>query len=89
MTSKRSSLWVALTYNLRRVAVGEGDSEAEFDAESTIDALAAAIRARGHEVVPCEATSELPRLLLEVAPDLVFNIAEGLRGLNREALVPA
>lgn len=89
MTSNRGSLRVALTYNLRRIAVGVGDSEAEFDAESTIDALAAAIRVQGHEVVPCEATSELPARLLSVAPELVFNIAEGLRGLNREALVPA
>ena len=86
-TSRR--LRVGLTYNLRRVAVGEGDSEAEFDAESTIDALAAAIRSAGHEVFPCEATSALPRQLSDLAPDLVFNIAEGLHGMSREAQVPA
>jgi D-alanine-D-alanine ligase len=82
-------LRVALTYNLRRVGVQQGDSEAEFDAPSTIEALGRAIGAQGHEVVACEANRELPRVLSEHSPDLVFNIAEGLSGINREAQVPA
>jgi D-alanine--D-alanine ligase len=89
MTASPERLRVGLTYNLRRVGLREGDSEAEFDAESTIDALAQAIRADGHEVFPCEATRALPRTLAELSPDLVFNIAEGQRGMNREAQVPA
>jgi D-alanine-D-alanine ligase len=36
-----------------------------------------------------EATPDLPRRLTDAAPDVVFNIAEGLRGRNREAQVPA
>jgi D-alanine-D-alanine ligase len=82
-------LKIGLAYNLRRVAVAEGDSEAEFDAPATIEALAHAIGAAGHDVVPCEADRTLPRVLSELAPDLVFNVSEGLHGLNREAQVPA
>jgi D-alanine-D-alanine ligase len=82
-------LRVALTFNLRRIGVAEGDSEAEFDAPPTIEALATAIRKQGYEVFPCEADRSLPRALSELRPDLVFNIAEGQNGLNREAQVPA
>jgi D-alanine-D-alanine ligase len=82
-------LKIGLAYNLRRVAVAEGDSEAEFDSATTIEALAHAIGKAGHDVVPCEADRSLPRVLSELAPDLVFNVSEGLSGLNREAQVPA
>jgi D-alanine-D-alanine ligase len=82
-------LKIGLAYNLRRVAVAEGDSEAEFDSAATIEALAHAIHVAGHDVVPCEADRSLPRVLSELAPDLVFNVSEGLTGLNREAQVPA
>lgn len=84
-----SQLIVGLTYNLRRIGVSEGDSEAEFDAPSTIEALSRAIKLQGHDVFPCEANAELPRVLSDLMPDLVFNVAEGLTGLNREAQVPA
>jgi D-alanine-D-alanine ligase len=87
MSKKR--LRVGLTFNLRRVGVSDGDSEAEFDAPTTIEAIAHAIKKQGHDVFPCEANRELPRVLSELAPDLVFNVAEGLSGLNREAQVPA
>jgi D-alanine-D-alanine ligase len=82
-------LRVGLVYNLRRVTVAEGDSEAEFDTPTTIDALAQAIAGQGHEVVKLEANAELPGALQKAEVDLVFNIAEGLSGMNREAQVPA
>jgi D-alanine-D-alanine ligase len=47
------------------------------------------VRAQGHEVLPLEADAELPLRLREARVDLVFNIAEGLTGINREAQVPA
>jgi D-alanine-D-alanine ligase len=86
---RAGQLRVALIYNLRRVTVAECDSEAEFDSEATIDAISAAIRAQGHDVLQLEATADLPHTLRESRPDLVFNIAEGLYGMNREAHVPA
>jgi D-alanine--D-alanine ligase len=40
-------------------------------------------------VVHLEATPDLPRVLAEADVDLIFNIAEGVEGRNREAQVPA
>jgi D-alanine-D-alanine ligase len=39
--------------------------------------------------VHLEATPDLPRVLAEADVDLIFNIAEGVEGRNREAQVPA
>jgi D-alanine-D-alanine ligase len=82
-------LRMGLVYNLRRVTVAEGDSEAEFDTPTTIEALCQAIRLQGHDVVTLEANAELPVALRDANVDVVFNIAEGLNGMNREAQVPA
>src|SRR5262249_58564397 len=65
------------------------DAEAEYDSPDTIAAISDAIASFGHAVVHLEATPDLPRLLAEADVDLVFNIAEGLVGRNREAQVPA
>ncbi len=87
----RERLRVGLLHNLRRpVAPGEDpQAQAEFDGQSTIDSIAEAIAAFGHEVVLLEATPELPTKLLTTRIDVAFNIAEGLRGRSREAQVPA
>jgi D-alanine-D-alanine ligase len=82
-------LRVALVYNLRRVTVAEGDSEAEFDTPTTIEALCQAIRVQGHDVIALEFNADLPMALRQANVDMVFNIAEGLHGMNREAQVPA
>ncbi|WP_437652911.1 D-alanine--D-alanine ligase family protein [Sorangium sp. So ce1182] len=101
--AKRSALRVGFTYNMKRgePAAAEGggagkagssamyDSEAEFDSPRTIQAIASAIESYGHTVVPLEATPDLPRALTAAGVDVVFNIAEGLRGRGREAQVPA
>lgn len=83
---------IGLTYDLREdyLALGYGDEEtAELDKPQTIDAIAAAIEAAGH--VP-ERIGNHVALMAALAAgrrwDLVFNIAEGLRGLGRESLVP-
>jgi len=78
---------VGFTYNVKRVATG--DDEAEWDPPETIIAIANALARQGHIVVHLEATPDLPRVLAEADVDLIFNIAEGVEGRNREAQVPA
>ena len=66
----------------------KSDVYAEWDSAETIDAVASALSALG-DVIRIEATEELPARLRSERPDIVFNIAEGLHGTNREAHVPA
>jgi D-alanine-D-alanine ligase len=84
------ALRIGFSYNVKRVdSKGGDDTEAEYDAPETIDSIRDAIESYGHMVVPLEATAELPRQLMDARLDLVFNIAEGVSGRNREAAVPA
>jgi D-alanine-D-alanine ligase len=69
-------------------APSDDDEYAEWDSAETIDAVADALGALG-EVVRLEATPDFPERLRHAGVDIVFNIAEGLRGVNREAHVPA
>ncbi len=90
--SKKSDhrLRVGFTYNMQRASTKSGDdAEAEYDPPETINAIRAALESLGHEVVELEANSDLPHKLTDSHVDLVFNIAEGLSGRNREAQVPA
>jgi D-alanine-D-alanine ligase len=64
------------------------DEYAEWDSADTIAAVERAL-ARHGEVIRLEATDDFPQMLRDARPDIVFNIAEGLRGPNREAHVPA
>jgi len=83
---------VALTYNLIQPDMlrdGPLDRIAEYDSEETISALLAALRAGGHEVIPLEADEAIAEKLKSAKPDIVFNIAEGIRGESRESHVPA
>ena len=64
------------------------DLGAEFEDERTIRALLEAIRACGHEVLPVPLGSDFAQAIAKIDPDLVFNIAEGIRGSARESLVP-
>jgi D-alanine-D-alanine ligase len=83
-------LRIGFSYNVKRVSSkGGNDTEAEYDAPETIEAIRDALESYGHVVVPLEATAELPRQLMDAPVDLVFNIAEGVAGRNREAAVPA
>lgn len=84
---KRSALRVGFTYNMKRG--DDADAEAEFDSPKTIAAITAAIESYGHSVIALEANADLPHALTAAMPDVVFNIAEGLRGRGREAQVPA
>lgn len=87
--AKRNTLRVGLAFNMKRIDSHEGDDrEAEYDAPETIQAITRAIESHGHTVVPLEATPDFPRLLMASSVDVVFNIAEGISGRNREAQVP-
>jgi D-alanine-D-alanine ligase len=93
MPARRSAqrLRVGLAYNVRRTAelTPDRDQDAEYDTPQTIAAIREAVESYGHTVVELEATPELSTLLPAAAVDVVFNIAEGMGGRNREAQVPA
>jgi D-alanine-D-alanine ligase len=67
---------------------GPADLYAEWDDEVTVAAIEAALAEAG-EVTRLEATEDFPLRLHEAKPDIVFNVAEGLWGPNREAHVPS
>src|SRR5256885_2119263 len=64
------------------------DAFAEWDSPDTIAAVEHALGGLG-EVVRLDATPDFPQRLRNARPDIVFNMAEGLTGQNREAHVPA
>ena len=82
-----------MTYDLRDdyLRAGYGEEEtAEFDREDTIDAIETSLGELGHEAVRIGNVKALVQRLNDGDRwDLVFNIAEGLRGYGREAQVPA
>lgn len=84
---------VGLTYDLRDeyLALGYDNQEtAEFDRPDTIDAIDKSLRGLGHTTERIGNVMHLTRILASGSRwDLVFNIAEGLRGFGREAQVPA
>src|SRR6266566_2012696 len=64
------------------------DEFAEWDSPATIAAVESALSRLG-KVVRLEANEDFPEKLRQARPDIVFNIAEGFHGVNREAHVPA
>jgi D-alanine-D-alanine ligase len=89
----RSGLRVALISNMKdNVVVGLGaptDALAEYDSPETVRALEEALLAGGHKVVCLEGDETLMDTVRRAAPDICFNVAEGLRGDARESHVPA
>ncbi len=84
---------IGMTYDLRAdyLAAGYGEEEtAEFDRPDTIEAIEGALQALGHQTDRIgNVDSLVKRLASGQRWDLVFNIAEGLYGFGREAVVPA
>lgn len=84
---------VGLTYDLREQYLAEGyglEETAEFDRPDTIDAIERALHRLGFETDRIGHVRQLAaRLVAGERWDLVFNIAEGLEGIGREAQVPA
>ncbi len=84
---------IGMTYDLREDYLAEGFSEeetAEFDKPETIEAIERALQELGHHTDRIGNMRSLTaRLVAGDRWDMVFNIAEGLKGFGREALVPA
>ncbi|MBT8340439.1 MAG: ATP-grasp domain-containing protein [Desulfatitalea sp.] len=84
---------IGLTYDLRSEYLAAGYSEeetAEFDRDETITAIEDALRRSGHQTSRIGHAKNLMKQLISGQRwDLVFNIAEGLTGIGREAQVPA
>ncbi len=84
---------IGLTYDLKTDWIASSDdpidATAELDGTDTVEALTAAFRANGHEVVAIgNAKNLLAAIDKGLKVDLVFNIAEGYRGRNRESQIP-
>ncbi len=83
---------IGLTYNLKNEYVFKPgdppDANAEFDHVDTIGAIEQAIRSRGHDVVRIGSAKQLLAQHERVRADIVFNLAEGDEGRNRESQVP-
>ena len=80
---------IGLTYNLKTDSASP--MQAEYDPPETVAAITQALHRAGHAVVPLGSVDALLRALTTPARtlDLVFNIAEGVRGRCREAWAPA
>jgi D-alanine-D-alanine ligase len=86
-------LKIGITYDLREDYLIEGYSEeetAEFDRAETIEAIDQTLKELGYQTDRIGHLKSLTRRLAAGDRwDLVFNIAEGLRGFGREAQIPA
>jgi D-alanine-D-alanine ligase len=86
-------LRTGITYDLRDDYIAEGYSEeetAEFDRADTIDAIEKTLQGLGYVTDRIGNVKSLVRRLAEGDRwDIIFNIAEGMEGIGREAQVPA
>jgi len=86
---------IVLVFNIRHVKPSIEDSqaieEAEFDEPSTIKGISKALKKLGHRVFLVEANEKAYLKFKKLKPeiDLVFNVAEGIYGEDREAQIPA
>ena len=84
---------IGITYDLRDDYLAEGysaEETLEFDRADTIDAIEQTLQDLGYLTVRIgNIKSLIKRLAAGDRWDMVFNIAEGLEGLGREAQVPA
>ncbi len=84
---------IGLTYDLKSDWVKNADdpvdAAAELDGIDTVEALSAAFESAGHSVVRIGNVKQLLAAIQKgLKVDLVFNIAEGHRGRNRESQIP-
>ncbi|MDD5423693.1 MAG: ATP-grasp domain-containing protein [Candidatus Omnitrophica bacterium] len=83
---------VGLTYDVKpdyvRKKGDPEDANAEFDHPDTIEVIKDAIESGGHKVVKIGNVRNLLRRIKSLDVDIVFNIAEGVSGRNRESEIP-
>ncbi len=84
---------IGITYDLKSdwqpSANDPIDASAELDSVGTVEALKAAFESAGHQVQLIGNARNLLKALPNLNVDLVFNIAEGHYGRNRESQIPA
>lgn len=82
---------VGLIYNLKKNPLNNelDDNYIEFDDENTINAITNALTKTGNEVIHIEADDNIFKKIKDASPDIVFNIAEGIKGESRESHIPA
>jgi len=86
---------IGFVFNVRHVKPDINNpqyiKEAEFDEPGTIEGIDQALKKLGHNVFQVEASEDAYLKLKESKNkiDLVFNIAEGMHGEDREAQIPA
>ena len=83
---------IALVYNgITRDMLLQGplDRTAECDGPSTVAALCEALAVHEHAVTLIEANAAAYERLRTSGVELVFNVAEGIHGADREAQIPA
>lgn len=84
---------IGMTYDSKDEYLKQGFTAlqaAEFDREETIELIAGTLRKLGHDVDRIGSIKSLTEALASGERwDLVFNIAEGIKGIAREAQVPA
>src|SRR4030067_2509644 len=89
----KMKLKVGITYNLKKDFPRQEnqpiDLLEEFDSEETVDAIRKVLESEGHEVIKLGGDIGLIDRLRQTSVDIVFNIAEGIQGRNREAHIPA
>jgi D-alanine-D-alanine ligase len=86
-------LRVGITYNLKKDFPHQKDQPVdaleEFDSEETIDSIRDVLLDDGYEVIKLGGDTGLIDRLRQSSVNIVFNIAEGHQGRNREAHLPA
>jgi D-alanine-D-alanine ligase len=92
MPSRRKALTVGLTYDLKDEysfnSDDPPDANAEFDHRDTIESIKDCIKSGGYRVVKIGNVNNLIERLNSLKVDIVFNLAEGRSGRNRESEVP-
>jgi D-alanine-D-alanine ligase len=78
---------IGFSFNLKDPSFKESDCHAEYETPETIEAISRVLSAYGEVVsLPCD--SKLLSRFTQNAPDMMFNIAEGWGGRDRESFVP-